>query len=469
MRLRTRSRYLLWLLLPALAACTLHQPQAATLPAAIPPTYIEGGASVLPPSERWWESFVDPRLNTLVEAALVANLDLAQAFARLEQTEALVVSARSAELPAVNLDGAAGRGRQAGPTGAGAVTADSYRLSAAASFELDLWRKLASRTEAARLEAAASREDVKTLYLSLSARVADLYFLAVEQRAQLALADRSIAAFADTLGRVEMRYREGLVPALDVYQSRQNLSAAQSRRPLFANTLAATEHALAVLLGRYPEGGLAAPLAELPNEPAAFSTGIPAQLLSRRPDIAAALLRLRASDERIAVAIADRFPSFSLVGSYGGASSELSELLRSGNLFWSLLLDLAQPVFDGGRRSAEVDRNRALFRESLARYHQSVLGAFQEVEDALAANRTTAERIAFLAQREEASRAALRLALDRYLQGLSDYLPVLTAQALQFDAESQLLSARRQLLADRISLARALGGEWMEKELERRM
>lgn len=468
MQLRTLCRPLLWLLLPLLSGCALHRPQEATLPAAIPPAYAEPGATAAPPVERWWESFADPRLNALVEEAFAANLDLAQAFARLELAEALVGSARAGELPTVNLDGAAGRSRQPLPTGAGAVTADSFRLSAAASFELDLWRKLASRTEAARLEAAASREDVKTLYLSLSARVADLYFLAVEQRAQLELADRSIAAFADTLERVERRYREGLVPALDVYQSRENLAGARSRRPLFANTLAATEHALAVLLGRYPEPGAAGTLAELPGGPAAFPTGLPARLLARRPDIEADLLRLRASDARIAAAIADRFPSFSLVGSYGGASSELGELLRSGNLFWSLLLDLAQPLYDGGRRSAEVDRNRALFRENLARYHQSVLGAFQEVEDALAANRTTEERLAFLGERVEASRAALRLALDRYLQGLSDYLPVLTAQGLQFDAESQLLAARWQLLADRISLARALGGEWMDGELTQR-
>jgi NodT family efflux transporter outer membrane factor (OMF) lipoprotein len=463
MRLKSVLRNCLWLLLPLFAGCSLHRPQEATLPVAIPPVYVEPGATAAPPVERWWESFADPRLNALVEESFAANLDLAQAFARIQQAEAQIGIARAGQLPSVNLDGAAGRGRQ--PGFKGPETADSFQLSAAAAFELDLWGKLAARTETALLEADASREDAKTLYLSLSARVADLYFLAVEQRAQLELADRSIAAFTDTLERVERRYREGLVPALDVYQSRQNLAGAQASRPLFANTLAATEHALAVLLGRYPEGGTAGTLAELPIGPAAFPAGLPADLLARRPDIEAALLRLKASDARIAAAIADRFPSFNLIGNFGGASSDLGELLRSGNIFWSLLLDLAQPVFDGGRRSAEVERNRALFRENLSRYHQSVLTAFQEVEDALAANRTTEERIVFVEARVTASQAALRLALDRYLQGLSDYLPVLTAQGLQFDAESQLLAARRQLLADRISLARALGGKWMAAEM----
>ena len=146
-----------------------------------------------------------------------------------------------------------GRRQAVGLTGA--VTADTYSLSLPASFELDLWRKLASRTEAARLEQVASREELKALYLSLSAQVADLYFLALEQQSQLELTDRNIAAFADTLERVERRYREGLVPPLDVYQSRQNLAAARSRRPQFENALVTAEHALAMLLGRYPGRG----------------------------------------------------------------------------------------------------------------------------------------------------------------------------------------------------------------------
>jgi outer membrane protein TolC len=212
MRLKSVLRNCLWLLLPLFAACSLHRPQVATLPAAIPPAYVEPGATAAPPVERWWESFADPRLNALVEESFAANLDLAQAFARIQQAEAQIGIARAGQLPSVNLDGAVGRGRQ--PGFKGPETADSFQLSAAAAFELDLWGKLAARTETALLEASASREDAKTLYLSLSARVADLYFLAVEQRAQLELADRSIAAFTDTLERVERRYREGLVPAV---------------------------------------------------------------------------------------------------------------------------------------------------------------------------------------------------------------------------------------------------------------
>jgi NodT family efflux transporter outer membrane factor (OMF) lipoprotein len=451
-------------LLSILTGCSLHQPQQATLPVAIPPAYVEPG-DASPAIERWWESFADPQLNALIDEAFAANLDLDQAFARLQQTEAQLQSTAAAQRPFLTLLGESKEEKT--PSFFDDIQGSSHRFSAAAGYEVDLWRKLASRTRGARLDLAASRREVETLYLTLAARVADLYFLAVEQRAQLALTDRNIAAFADTLERVERRYREGLVPALDVYQSRQNLAGARSRRPQFENSLAATEHALAVLLGRYPGGAAAGGLAALPAIAEQFATGLPSQLLARRPDVEAALLRLQASDARIAAAIADRFPSVNLLANYGYMRTAFSTGDIVGT-FWNVAVDLAQPILDGGRRAAEVERNRAVFRENLARYQQAVLTAFQEVEDALVANRTTEERISFLAQREEASEAALRLALDGYLQGLSDYLPVLTAQGLQFDAESQLLAARRQLFADRITLARALGGEWMDEEMEQR-
>lgn len=448
------------------SGCTLHKPQQASLPFSVPRGYVESPSAGEPLSdlEHWWERFGDTDLNALMAEAFSANPDLQQAYARLEQAGALVRTSGAAQRPSLDLAGAGGRRRQAIGL-SGAVTTDTYSLSIPASFEVDLWRKLASRTEAARSEQAASREELKALYLSLSAQVADLYFLAVEQRAQRDLADRNIAAFADTLERVERRYREGLVPPLDVYQSRQNLAAARSRRPQFENGLATAEHALAVLLGRYPGRGMIDDHRQLPEEIPGFSVGLPSQLLARRPDVAANLLRLRASDARIAAAIADRFPALRLTGSYGGQSVELKDLLASGNILWNLLLNLAQPLYDGGRRAAEVDRSRAVFRENLAGYHKSVLAAFREVEDALAAGRTGEDRIARLRQSEEAAAAALRLALDRYLQGLSEYLPVLTAQGLHFDAQSQLLAARRQLITDRITLARAIGGGWMDAAL----
>jgi outer membrane protein TolC len=167
--------------------------------------------------------------------------------------------------------------------------------------------------------------------------------------------------------------------------------------------------------------------------------------------------------------VADRFPSFNLVGEYGGASTELQDVLESPNIIWNLLLQIAQPVLDGGRRTAEVERSEAVFGESLARYQQALIFAFTEVEDSITEGRATEQRLRMLEERVAASEGEMRLSLDRYLQGLSDYLPVLTAQRRLFEAESALLTEKRQLLSDRIALARALGGGWTDDVLNERL
>ncbi|MFQ5465366.1 MAG: TolC family protein, partial [Thermodesulfobacteriota bacterium] len=273
---------------------------------------------------RWWERFGDPVLDSLMEEALAANLGVAGAWERVGQARALVGAERSALFPRLDVTASRGRIKQRAISGVGpSITTDTYRLSAAAGYEIDLWRKLGSRTRAAGLEARATGEDLKTLYISLSAEVADLYFLIVEQRAQLELTDRTIEAFEDTLARVERRYRAGLVPALDVYQSRQNLAGARAQRPIFAANLEVAEHALSVLMGRAP--GKVPPVAPTGlADPPDFAAGLPSDLLTRRPDLRAAFLRLAAADKRVAAAVADRFPSFNLTGELGGASTKLT-------------------------------------------------------------------------------------------------------------------------------------------------
>jgi len=440
--------------------CSLHKSQISEPLIEMPSTYSTEVEEPSPHIDKWWERYGDEQLNFLMEEALQNNLDIAQAYERLQQSMATVRIVNSSRGVALTVDAAGGRGRQ--PTSLGAVTDDTYTLSAFASYEIDLWGKLKSRTEAARYDSFASEEDLKTLLISISAQLADFYYLAVEQRAQLALTDQTIDSFQDTLERVERRYRGGLVPAIDVYQSRQNLASAKAARPRFESNLALTLNALSVLLGRFPDediGGSSDDLKETPE----LEAGLPAQLLTNRPDIKAALARLNASDERIGAAIADRFPSFNLLGSYGGTSDEVHSVLDSPNIFWNILLQAVQPVLDGGRRKAEVDRSESVFREDLAFYHKTVLNAFKEVEDALKIISTSKERITALTDTVSASDGALRLALDRYMLGLTDYLPVLTEQVRNATSKSDLLEARRRLISGRIQLARALGGEWVDK------
>lgn len=451
-----------------LGGCSLHQPTAVNLPDQLPDQFIEQ-QSVPPaglPLETWWLAFNDERLNALMEELFDQNLQLEQGFARLDQALASAQVVRSARFPAVNIDGTQGRSRE--PGFAGDNTGNNQRLAAAASFELDLWGKLAARSEAAGKLAEASRDDLQVLYLSLSAQLADLYYFAVEQRSQIALVDVTIASFTETVERVESRYQLGLVPSLDVYQARQNLAAAHASRYLFEANLASAEHAIAVLIGRYPDRESAGELAELPELVSAFPAGLPSSLIARRPDLQAALRRVEAVDAQVAAAIADRFPAINLFASAGHTRQDFAAGLLKGD-FWSLLGSFTAPVFDAGRRKSEVERTRAVVREAVAGYQQQVLNAFREVEDALANNQATESRVARLVETEAATSASLRLSLDRYLYGLTDYLPVLTAQRSQFETQSRLLSVRRQLLSDRISLGRALGGDWMNATIEQRL
>lgn len=466
-----------------LAGCSLHDPIKVELSVTPPPEYLENqavdeqGLSV----DEWWLVFNDERLNLLMAELFDQNLEMTQAIARLEQVEAAFRITRSDQSPVLSGGGNLSRSKQPGLTGdftdgsqqssfsfGGDFIGNSQQLSLAASYELDLWGKLAAQSRAAELELLASRQDVETLYLGLSARLTDLYFLAVEQRAQLVLTDQSIASFADTVARVENRYNLGLVPAVDMYQARQNLTGAQAVRYLFEARLAEAEHAIAVLIGRYPERSPGGGLEQLPRAPELFAVGIPADLISQRPDLQAALQRVTAADSRIAAAIADRFPSISLSGGYGSLRQDVTAGLIKGE-FWSLLGNLALPIVDGGRRRAEVERKEAALREAVANYQQKVLSAFQEVEDALVNNFATEQRLERLAETAQATSATLRLSTDRYLAGLVDYLPVLTAQRTDFDVSSRLLAAQRQLLADRISLARSLGGVWMQDKVNSRL
>lgn len=448
--------YLLSALL--LAGCTVYRSSLPAGAAPVPEIFQRGPAfeETVAATRPFWESFGDPRLNGLVEEALDGNLGLAQALARIDQAEAQARISQASELPSLNLAAGAGRDRQL-LNGQG-VTGSSLRLSAAAGYEIDLWHKLANRREGAAQAAAASRGDLAALRLSVAAQTTDFYFLQAEQRAQQELTERIIAAQQSTLDRLEGRYAEGLAPPLDVYQARQNILAARAQRPVYEEGAARAGHALAVLLGRYPEAEDGAGPVTLPAQIPAVPVGLPSSLLSRRPDLVAALARLRSSDALAAAAVAERFPAFNLSAGLGQVRSEY--LTSVSGLVWNLLLEAVQPLFDHGRRQAEVARQEALVREGLAGYHQAILKAVQEVEDGLAANLAQESRLALLDERAIAVAATLRLAEDQYFEGLSDYLAVLTAQKNYFEVQSQLLSGRRQLISTRISLWRALGGDW---------
>ena len=451
---------LLLLLILVLTGCASYKSMMHRSAIDMPSSYSNIDNKPAPPAGKWWEQFRDVKLNYLMEETFIHNLDIAQAYERLEQSKDILLKTDSARGLIMNLEGTAGRRQQS--VLSRSVTTNNYSLSAAAKYELDIWGKLKSGTSAAKFDVMASEQDLNALYISISAQLADLYYLAVEQQAQLDLSDQTIDSFEDTLDRVERRYRSGLVPALDVYQSRANLASAKAQRPIFESSFTTSLNAIAVIIGRFPDRK-SIYIAEEMNVPPEFNAGVPSQLLMRRPDINAALLRLTASNERIGAAISDRFPSFNLSGNYGGSSEKLKDILDSPNIIWNILMQIAQPILDAGNRKAEVNRTKAVFRENLALYHKTVLNAFREVEDSLAKSRTSEERIMMLGDTVSASENSYRISLDNYMQGLTDYLPVLTEQLRHFTAKSNLLTAKRQLFSNRIQLARALGGAWTDQ------
>ncbi len=456
---------------PMFWGCSLHRPQSTDLPMTLPNTYqTDRTASdqiAIPEhfSERWWLRFEDPNLNQLMDDLFAANLDLPRLVARLKQTHALLWQSKADRLPAMDLTGSAGRAQQLQM--GGETIGTLYSLSAIASFEVDLWNKLSARNQARKMEATAARGDLEQLFMSLSAQAADLYYLMIEQRAQLALIDQTVAARNATLKLVERRFREGLVSALDLYQARQTLAAANARRPEVESILATTSHSLAILIGQYPTASTGGQLAVLPDLPETFPTGLPSELLQNRPDIRAAMWRLKAADVEIGAAMADRFPSINLVADYGRSGSDFDTILTG--TVWNLSANLFSPLVDWGRRKAEVSRSEAVFEERFIEYQQTVLNAFKDVEDALVNNRSAMRSIERIHIEAAAAEDALRLSTDRYMDGLSDYLPVLTAQTTYFDTKSRLLTAQRQLVSARISLARGLGGHWMAAATDRHL
>ena len=447
--------------------CSFHRLSDIKPPVEVPANYASSVPVIesVKPEDRWWISFNDPALNTMMDSLFSKNLDIRQAVARFEQLDALRKSSRSRRLPGIEAGGSTSRSKQANPY-FGSMMGNSYSMSVSAVFELDIWQKLRNAHLAGTLESDAGLEDLHAVVLSMSAALADNYYLALEQRSQLELTDRTIESYRKNLELVENRYRQGVVGPVDVYQARQSLAGAEAQRALYAVDLQTAESSLSVLLGHYPAGNELGGIVRLPEIPEAFPQGLPSDLLLNRPDVKAALYRVMAADRKIGAAIADRFPSINLVGDYGRTDQDYSGGRSVTGNIWSIAGNLTAPLFDFGRRAAEVDRSRAAFDEALAGYEKTVLNAFKAVEDALVANRESEKRLNSLERRSDATESSLRLITERYYQGVTDYLPVLTAQVYDFDTQRQLLAARRQLISARISLARSLGGSWMEIETD---
>jgi multidrug efflux system outer membrane protein len=418
-------------------------------------------ARTLVVEDRWWEVFGDRELNQYVEQALKNNWDIKQAAARVLEARAQYVRIRADRFPTVNVSGVKDRRAVKGGGLSNSVITDRYDLNAPASYEVDLWSRLKKASEAAWADILQEEEARRSVAQTVVAETISLYLdmEAVERRLQIA--EQSIKAFRESLQFVETRYRRGLTSALDVRQARRVLAGAETIVPQLEQELGIIQQQLSVLLGHYPETRAPRTQAEDYYEQLApVPPGLPSDLLWQRPDLRAAEADLKSLNRLVGVAKANRFPRITLTGSYGWTSDDLNELLRRENIVWSLTTGIVQPVFDAGRLKAGQRAAEARYQQGVARYVQTVLDAFSEVERSLLTREAQLDRRMRELRFLEEARATQRVAQNRYIRGLVIYLDVLNAQITRYQAEDSLVQVDLAIYRNRVALHRALGGGW---------
>ncbi len=447
------------------SACRLHRVERNPAPPVeMPQSFGEGAEPGTqrggpPVPVRWWRAFGDAGLDAVEETALAGNFDLAQAWARLHQAEALVTKATSGWWPNIDFSGQYQRNRLNFPV-LGTVKENRYQAQLQAGYELDLWGKVASLRDAAKLQREAGHLAVEAAAMTVAAQVADTWFQLAQQRATLEVLRAQREVSRKQLALVEERYAQGVANALDVYQQRQQLAAVEARIPPVRAQIAVLSDQLAVLCGKAPGTfELPAPprLVDTPPPPA---RGVPASLLDRRPDVHAARLQVVAADHQVAAAIADRLPTLRISGSVGYNARSLADFFDS--FVGNLTLGLAAPLFDGFRRKAEVDRQRAVLEEQVAAWGAAIVRAVAEVRQAWARETHARDALERLDAQLAAARSTLEEARRSYAAGLGDYLAVLTALNAVQQLEQARLEAQRNILSARVALYRALGGDWSD-------
>jgi len=445
----------------ALGACATHDTPPARAPV-LPSAYTGAvGANAAVPVRDWWDAFGSPELSSLVTTALGANPDLAIVAERVRQAEAQVRIAGATLFPVLNFGAATAR-RGARPDGGDWQTDDSSSATLSASYELDLWGKNASGVRAAEAALRASRFDRETVRLTLVAGVANAYFQVLSLRGRLVIARDNLAVAARVFAVVDSRVRNGAASSLDLARQQAAVLAQRAAIPPLELQERQTIFALAILLGRAPQGFETATSAVTDLAVPRVAPGLPAQLLARRPDVASAEAQLAAANANVAAARAALLPGISLTGSAGLASEALLNFLRAPAAAWAVGAALLQPIFNGGRLRAQVDAAASRERELVENYRKFILAALADVESALAAGSRNAAQEVLQEQVLVQARRALQLAEIRYRAGADDLLTVLDAQRTLFQAEDQLASIRLARLQSSVGLFKALGGGWSE-------
>jgi len=448
-----------------LAGCASTSTFVPTAAPAAPAAFKEAGdgrwANAAPAEAqargRWWAVFADPVLDGLVERADLNNTSIQVAAARLAQARALVRSADADRLPQIGVG--AGAQRANNLVAGSNAPATVLSAGASASWEPDLFGRLAKASNAASLDAQSREALLQSTRLVVQSDVAQAYFVLRALDAERALVRETVTAYGDTLRLTQRRFAAGDVAELDLARVQSEVAATQSQALALDRRRAQLEHALAVLLGEVPSSFTLAEAewrGALPNVPA----GIPSTVLTRRPDVAAAQGSMLAAQARVGVARAAWFPDVALTANGGFASSDVGDLFKWSARSWGVGALLSLPLFDGGRREAGVQNANAVWDAAAASYREQVLVAFQDVEDQLAALRLLADQAGAQTQAVDASARATVLSNSRYRNGLVSQLEFLDARRSELTNRRQAVQVRAAQYQATVGLIRALGGSW---------
>jgi outer membrane protein, multidrug efflux system len=465
------------LLLGALSACSFA-PVYKT-PDSAPPagTYKESGdwkaAQPVDNQSRgeWWTVFQDPQLDALEAKVGDANQDLKAAFARLQQARAETRIVRADLFPTLSVGSAATRARASvnSPTYVPGKdpTYNNFDLQADLSYEFDVWGRVRNAVSSAKAAQQASAADLATLNLSIHAELANDYFALRAQDAEQVLLDKTVADYAQSLQLTENLYNGGGAAISDVAQAQAQLETARTQAAEIRLQRAQSEHAIAVLVGVNPSA-FHAESNPLPTEfsPPPIDPGLPSSLLERRPDVAAAERRVASANAQIGVARAAYFPVFSLTAAAGFDSTNTSTWLNAPSRLWSVGPAGMLTVFDAGRHRAQNAQARAVYDEQVADYRSTVLTAYQEVEDNLAALRQLQQESVSEAAAVTATAKALQQAQYRYKAGLVTYLEVSTTENTSLQAQLSNVIIQQRRMSASVLLVKALGGGWQNSELK---
>jgi NodT family efflux transporter outer membrane factor (OMF) lipoprotein len=422
---------------------------------------------------RWWTTFRDPVLDSLIERAVSGNLDLQIAEARIREARAARGIAAAGALPQVGASADYARTRRSesvppfkgtrGPESPfGARDQNLFQAGFDASWEIDVFGGVRRDKEAALAQVQATEEAQRDVLVTLLADVARSYVELRSAQRRLTILDETLSSQRDTFGLVRARAQAGLATDLDVAQAEGLLAATTSQRPLLLRLAGEAVHRLGVLTGQGPDAltdELTATSA-MPPVPLNIPATLPSELLSRRPDLRLAEREVAAATARVGVARADLFPRFAILGNFGRRSDEIGDFGSFGSQFWSVVPGVRWPILSGGRIRANIRVHDARLGQASQQYERAILTALQEVADALLSQARERDRQESLKAAANANRRALEVSLERYTGGVENFLAVLDAQRSVYAADEALVQNERDLAVSVIALYKSLGGGW---------